>query len=67
MRPDVEFFYVDSCETRVGELNENNDLHGRGIYLYFNAEITIGYWLKGGLSIGHYIDISSDGMFSVAE
>ncbi len=50
-----------------GEVNEDNDLHGRGIQIYWNGRIDIGYFKDGELSTGNYISIWSDGLFQVGE
>ncbi len=67
MRPNAEFIYKSSYETRVGELNVNNQLHGRGIYINYTGSFWIGFFENGKLRTGKYIDIRSDGDFSVGE
>ncbi len=53
--------------TQFGEFNQDNDLHGRGIQIWNDGEIWIGYYEKGGLSTGNYIYIRYDGVFWVGE
>ncbi len=51
-----------------GEINENGYEHGRGIEIWYDDQITIGYFddddYKG---TGNYIQISVDGVFRVGE
>jgi hypothetical protein len=63
---DFGYVYWD-CWTYFGELNENNEAHGRGIRIYNCDHILIGYWKDGECATGHYISISPDGGFSVGE
>lgn len=49
-----------------GELNEKNELHGRGIKIYFDG-IDIGYFDKGEYAPGNYIVIGPDGEFDVGK
>ncbi len=54
----------------LGELNEVNRLHGRGIQIWNDwndDEIWIGYYKNGKLSPGNYIRLYSNGDFSVGE
>ncbi len=58
--------YEDDCSKKfynLGELNEVNKLHGRGIRIWNFGGITIGYFENDELSTGNYIDIYSDGVF----
>ncbi len=50
-----------------GEMNANNNLHGRGICIYPDGYIHIGYWNNGDLAPGKYIHIFSKGKFDVGE
>ncbi len=51
---------------RFGELDENNDPHGR--YIFIQGEyIWIGYYENGRESTGYYIEIWGNGVFRVAE
>lgn len=57
---------MDQKGTRfIGEHNENNKLHGRGIIVYESGSIWIGYWNNGTLSDGDYIAIGREGLFDV--
>ena len=51
----------------IGEKNENNNLHGRGIAIYSFGYISIRYYNNGLCAPGNYITISSGGMFRVGE
>ncbi len=59
--------YCDKLRIGFGEVNEDNRLQGRGIEIYTNGLIYIGYWQNGSLSTGNYITISKDGWFKVGE
>ncbi len=67
MRPDTSNYFKDfSTGTYFGELNENNKPHGRGICIWNDGRIWIGY-CENGLGPGHYIHIDSDGGCYVGE
>ena len=51
----------------IGELNSNNNLHGKGICINSNGTIWIQYWNNGRVAPGNYIYIFSDGRFDVGE
>ncbi len=59
--------YIDGDGARFGELNEDNELHGRGIYISNYGSIVIGYWENDDSSTGNYINIYSNGEFKVGE
>ncbi len=69
MRPDTSNYWKDGLfgDTYFGEINKNNRPHGRGLRIYNNGHITIGYFQNGFRSTGNYIDIDSDGEFRVGE
>ena len=68
MQPNSQFNFCSADNgLDFGELNENNKLHGRGIYIHDDGEIWIGYYENGGYSTGNYINIFSDGVFLVGE
>ena len=48
-----------------GEHNENNVLHGRGIYIYSDVSINIHYWNNGAPAPGNFIEINEDRNFRV--
>jgi hypothetical protein len=48
-----------------GEVNENNELHGRGIRIWNDGTIHIGYFEDGYDSTDNYIWIDSSGGFAV--
>ncbi len=50
-----------------GEVNENNRMNGRGIDIYNDDRISIGYFEDGSKSTGNYIIIYSSGKFDVGE
>lgn len=52
---------------KVGELNENNHLHGRGIRIESHGYYLIRYFKNGYTAVGSYIEINSDGGFEVGE
>ncbi len=49
-----------------GEVNAGNR-HGRGISIFNNGVIHIGYFENGGCATGNYIYIYPDGKFQVGE
>ena len=51
----------------IGELNIDNKLHGKGIYIYSNGYIRIQYFNNGHDAIGKYIQIWDDGRFFLGE
>ena len=53
--------------TLIGDLNEKNKLHGRGLKITPYGFIQIGYFYNGECTTGNYISIRSDGTFSVGE
>ncbi len=69
MRPDTSNYIKDLFlgETYFGELDEYNQAHGRGIKIWNDGTIQIGYFEDGYYSTGHYIHILSDGEFEVGE
>ncbi len=68
MRPSSCFTKRNSWLTQFGEVNENNELHGRGIRIDNDGDaIQIGYFKNRQLSTGKYIRIYSDGEFRVGE
>jgi hypothetical protein len=67
MRPGAEYLVEDDEFTGVGELNQYNELHGRGIEIYDCGTITIGFFENGKLSTGNYIRIYRNGKFKVGE
>jgi hypothetical protein len=50
-----------------GEVNADGKEHGRGIGLFDDNTIQIGYYENGGFTTGNYIWIDSDGDFQVGE
>ncbi len=45
MKPVTSNYFKDfSTGTYFGELNENNKLHRRGIFIWDGGRIDIGYW-----------------------
>ncbi len=67
MRPGALFLKELGVATYFGELNENNEAHGRSIKICDNGVIDIGYFEDGLGSTGNYITIYSDGRFRVGE
>jgi hypothetical protein len=59
--------YSDYLDDGFGELKEKNRLHGRGIKIWNDGPIYIGYFEDGYLSTGNFINIYSDGRFEVGE
>ena len=51
----------------IGELNSNNEHHGKGIMIYTSGNISIGYWNNGLPAPGNYFVIKNDGEFLVGE
>ncbi len=50
-----------------GEVNESGEEHGRGIKIWNDGDIWIGYFDNGWYYTGNYIDIRSNGTFYVGE
>ena len=50
-----------------GEVNADGKQHGRGIIIWNDGFIHIGYFKNGDRSTGNYIHILSDGVFVVGE
>ncbi len=69
-QPNCLEYFDKKYNPAFGEVNEHNDLHGRGICIC-NGTISIGYYENGELSTGHYITINkwgdSWGEFRVGE
>ncbi len=51
----------------LGEMDQFNNPHGRGIKIFSIADIHIGYFNNDKLAPGKYINIYSDGEFEVGE
>jgi hypothetical protein len=66
MQPSVRFVRTRRWETYFGERKNNSD-HGRGITIFHDDRIVIGYFKNGHARIGNYIDIHRDGSFDVRE
>ncbi len=66
MRPSAKFFFHDKYGTDYGELDEHNNLHGRGIFIFNDGRILIGF-VDNGEWTGNYIKIYNDGWFQVGE
>ncbi len=60
-------FTTDSFGFYIGEHNSDNYLQGRGIYIYSDGGIGIGYRNKGWVAPGNFISIKSDGDVDVGE
>ncbi len=58
---------TDSYDKYYGELNADGETHGRGICIFNNGSIIIGYFQDDDWSTGNYIYIASDGVFEVGE
>ncbi len=58
---------ADVNKQGFGEVNENNILHGRGIRIWNDGTIFIGYGEDGRLCTGNEITIYPDGWFDVGE
>jgi hypothetical protein len=58
---------TDFDRSIFGELDEDNRLHGRGIKLWNDGAIFIGYYQNGEWSTGNFIYIHDDGVFEVGE
>jgi len=56
----------DEYESIFGEVNRDNNLHGKGISITENC-IAIGYYNDGYLAPGNYLFINDWGDFSVGE
>ncbi len=52
---------------RIGEHNSNNNLHGRGIFIWSNGNIQIGYFHNDRDAPGNFIYINSSGNVDVGE
>ena len=50
-----------------GEMNHINNLHGRGIYMFFQGSIRIGYFNNKWSAPGNFIEIYSDGDVDVGQ
>ncbi len=59
--------YTDSCCKYFGELNADGNPHGRGIHIFDDGKIGIGYFEDDWWSTGNYIRIESGGVFRVGE
>ena len=62
----LEYFWADSYSL-IGELNERNNLHGRGIEIYKSGNFYIRYFKNGCQTIGNYIHIYNGGIVNVGE
>ncbi len=64
MRPDTSNYWKDGLfgDTYFGEINKNNRT-GRGIKIWNDGFIYIGYFENGFVGTGHYIHIYSNGNF----
>ncbi len=68
MRPDVQYVVFDGDgSSKFGEINDDNELYGRGILIWSSGDIHIGYFENSRHSTGHYIIIFSDFKFDVGE
>jgi hypothetical protein len=67
MQPNPLSWYSNYSEIEFGEVNEKNRLHGRGIGIWNDGFIGIGYFENGKLSTGKYITIFYTGSFKVGE
>ncbi len=60
--------YSDEDGRGFGEVNENNNLHGRVIITWKKGSVRIGYFVNGDYATGHYIYIWNDSIwFQVGE
>ena len=59
--------YTEEWGEYFGEFNENNEPHGRGIYIFSDGDIYIQYWNNGRSAPGNYLDIRNDGVVEVGE
>ncbi len=68
MRPDTLNYSRNLGEdlTYFGEMNRDNTLHGRGIFIFNDGRILIGF-VDNGECTGNYITIRNDGYFEVGE
>ncbi len=55
----------NSNATYFGELNRDKKEHGKGILLYIDGSIYLGYFANGHYAAGSYIHILRDGSFDV--
>ena len=62
----LEYFKDQNGGDCIGERNAK-DINGRGICIWSDGLISIGYWNNNDLAPGHYINIFSDGGFHVGE
>ncbi len=67
MRPGAQYYRDDFVNTLFGEFNNDNKLHGRGIEIWNDGFIVLGYHEIGRWSTGNYIRISKDGWFTVGK
>ena len=51
----------------IGEVRQDGKEHGRGLTMHDDGHIYIRYWENGKVAPGSYIDIQSDGRFTVGE
>ena len=68
MRPDASNYFKDFINrTYFGELDESNEPHGRGIFIYNDGGIRIGYWWNDSWGTGGHIYTDKNGYFEVSE
>ena len=63
----IQFWIDDDGDCYIGERNGNNKIQGKGICIYSDGTIRIGYFDNGGFALGNYLNIFSDGSFTVGE
>ena len=61
----LKFHTYKNGDKVIGELNSDNNLHGRGIYFYSDGQIDIGFRNDGEYAPGNYLYIRSDGNVNV--
>ena len=64
---ELKFFTDPDDRKRIGEHNSDNRLHGRGIKIFPDGGISIGYRNDGWEVPGNFINILKDGEIRVGE
>jgi hypothetical protein len=64
---DIKYTKFANGDIYIGEMNEDNKPHGRGIVIETNGNINIAYWDNYKAAPGNYIFIGRDGDIRVGE
>jgi hypothetical protein len=49
----------------IGEFNNQNNLHGRGVRIQLLGDISMGFWNNHWISVGNHIRTYADGNFKL--